>query len=137
MVTAIVEDSFTYCDELSISGYEGSYAQKYADLNHIAFSPLSNEEHLPDLPIPEVTFAENTSYWYFDIDTRTYVDKATIYVGIYDTENKLLEIHFCDMDANDATTISVKKNMQGIYAKIFEWATLDMVTQSQKIALSN
>ena len=124
-VTTIGENAFKNCDEMQISGVNGSYAQEYAKTNNIQFIGYSVIEPLPDLTIE---LAENSSRWYFDITNDTYTENAIIYIGIYDSNNKLLAVGLENMVANDITSISITKVDEYSYAKIFEWVNLKPIT---------
>ena len=88
-------------------------------------------------PLPELSVetTETSSRWYFDITKDTYTKNAIVYVGIYDSNNKLLTVGTADMVENDVTSISITKVDNYSYAKIFEWVNMKPVTNSKLITL--
>ena len=109
-----------------------SYAYEYACLNGIPFIDCTPKEPLEDL---NVVLAETPSRWYFDVSNDTYFDDAVIYIGIYDSENRLLTVEMTDMIKNDITSIPIKKVNNYSYAKIFEWVDMKAVTQTKLLLL--
>lgn len=132
-VIKIGENAFKNCDEISIVSTKGSYAEEYAYANNIPFIDSTPPEPLEDL---SVELAETPSRWYFDISSDTYTNNAIVYVGIYDSNNKLLAVGMADMVESDITSVPILKVSDYSYAKIFEWVNMNPVTNFKLIPLN-
>ncbi len=113
---------------LTIHGKKDSYAEKYANKNKIKFALLP--------PDPNVKFIETPFRWYFDFPSKSYMDNATIYVGIYNENNKLLTMKSESLTNVDTTTLFIPKIDNASYGKVFEWTNMNPITSCQTIKLN-
>lgn len=132
-VTSIGTDAFKNCDEMTICGRKGSYAEVYAAENQIPFivnTKTWNGKYMT------VDFAENTVKWYFDVTVDDYSDSATVFAAIYDAEGKVLLTVSEQLVSDDITSLSLAKNSDAVYAQIFVWnSLLQPITAVEKIDL--
>ena len=56
---------------------------------------------------------------YFDVSVKDYTDIATVYVAIYDSNNKMIDVTSEDLVTDDITSLSLKVNSSAVYAKVF------------------
>lgn len=117
-VTSIGTYALKNCDELSIYGEEGTYAQIYASENSIPFVNINEKEQNII-----VDFTSSSTKWYFDVTVENFADEAIVYAAIYDTNHNILGIDSEKFVSGDITSLSLTKNSVAAYAKIFLWNT--------------
>ena len=131
-VTEIADDAFTNCDEIVIYGNSNSYAKTYADSHNIPFistdiddseteQPTVPEEPKESLKEMSVDFTQNSVKYYFDVNIEDVSEECLVYAGIYDENDKLLNVATQPLEASDLTTVSLPIMSETKYAKIFIW----------------
>lgn len=132
-VTSIGIDTFKNCDEMTIYGEDGSYAQVYAAENQIPFTVNTkswNEKHMT------VEYAANSVKWYFDVTVYDFSDAATVFAAVYDTNGRMISSDSEELVTDDITSLSIAKNSDAVYAQIFVWdSMMKPITKKQKIEL--
>lgn len=119
--------AFRNCDEMTIYGEAGTYAETYANANDIPFVNIKDEgtteEPKIELKTMTVEFYESSSRWYFDVSVADYAGEATVYAAVYDTSGKMLTMTSDALMIEDITTLGLPKSGNGnaAYAKIFVW----------------
>ena len=116
-VTTIGDRAFENCDNMTIRGKSGTYAQTYAINNGIPFTDTEKTE----LKNISVDFAQTSTRWYFDISIEGYVGDAVVYIAIYGAKDQLLSLNAKKLEVEDITSITQTKNEQADYAKVFVW----------------
>ncbi|MBQ7960649.1 MAG: leucine-rich repeat domain-containing protein [Clostridia bacterium] len=114
-VTSIGDEAFANCDEITIYGVLGSYAETYAKANGIPFAEYIEMKKLGTIT---VDMTENTLKWYFDISLKGFSEPANVYVAIYNQEGRMLAITSDILATGDITTLFVDKHDDAAYAKI-------------------
>ncbi|MBR4892957.1 MAG: leucine-rich repeat protein [Clostridia bacterium] len=128
-VTTIGDNAFKNCDELTIYGETGTYAQTYAAKNEIPFVNTKTW----DL---NVDFIASSTKWYFDVIVEDFSGEAIVYVATYDSDDRMLDINSENFVVNDITSLSLAKKSDASYAKVFVWTShLQPITLSKKIDL--
>ncbi len=116
-VTEIGNYAFRNCDEITIYGEKGNYAETYANENGIPFIN-TKEEPLKEL-IVELT--SNSSKWYFDVSVEDCTEEAIVYVAIYDENDKLITLTSDELLIDDINTLTITKDSSASYSKVFVW----------------
>ena len=118
-VVTIGDYAFRNCDEMTIYGYGGSYAEEYANAYNIPFV-RKDSQILKQIEVTD--HYSSSTKWYFDIVTDELAEKSKIYVGIYDNEGVLLSVSCEDYNIGETElTVSARKTNSDYQAKIFIW----------------
>lgn len=126
--------TFANCDDMTIYGKSGTYAETYANSNNILFIDVNKDE----LKNITVDFAQTSTRWYFDVSVSDFTDEAVVYIAIYDSQRKMLSKNTANLVINDITSISLPQNVQADFAKVFVWKsnTLQPVTSACTVNLN-
>ncbi len=116
-VSSIGSYAFKNCDDIAIYGETGSFAETYATENEIPFVNTKKDS----LKNINIEYATTTKKMYFDILVEDYSEDATVYVGIYDINGKMIALTFEELVKDDITSLSLNKNTNASYAKVFVW----------------
>ena len=130
-VNSIGTYTFRNCDEMTIYGEVGSFAEEYAIENEIPFVN-TKVEVLKDMTLE---YAATSKKMYFDISVEDYSEDATVYVAIYDIKGNLIDLTSETLFLDDITSLSLNKNTNASYAKVFVWTNeLKPVTKTEMIS---
>ena len=130
-VTSIGTYVFKNCDEITIRGEAGTYAMIYASSNDIPFIDV-NKELKPIF----VEMTENSLKWYFDVSVEDFDDAAIVYIAVYNSLDILLSVTSDILSVDDLTSLSLPKEENAKYIKVFVWKdNLSPVTPSKTIDL--
>ena len=116
-VASVGTYAFRNCDEMTIYAEAGSFAETYANENDITFVN-TKKEPLRDI---SVEYVSTTKKMYFDITVEDFSADATVYVAIYDTNGVMLDLVYDEFVLGDITSLSVNKNANASYVKVFVW----------------
>lgn len=116
-VSSIGVYAFKNCDDITIYGEKGSFAESYANENDIPFVNTKSTS----LKEINLEYAKTTKKMYFDISVEDYSENATVYVAIYDVHGKMLNLTSEELVVDDITSLSLDKNTNASYAKVFVW----------------
>lgn len=133
-VLTIGSYAFTNCDDMTIYGKSGTYAETYANNNNIPFIDINKDE----LKNITVDFAQTSTRWYFDVSVSDFTDEAVIYIATYDSQRKMLSKSTANLVIDDITSIMLSQNVQADFAKVFVWKnnTLQPVTSAYTVNLN-
>ena len=85
-----------------------------------------------------MTKKETENQWNFTIDVEQPYIGCNVYVAIYDNSGILLNANKVPLELYNNTVISVDKNSNAQYAKIFVWINdMQPITNSEEISLIN
>ena len=119
------------CDEIIIYGTKGSFAETYAGENDIPFVNVKST----DMKEMLLEYAATAKKMYFDVSVEEVSENATVYVAIYDSEGKMLDLTSEELLLDDITSLSLNKNDNASYAKVFVWTNvLKLITESKLLS---
>lgn len=122
--------AFKNCDEIIIYGTKGSFAESYAGENDIPFVNVKSTNMKEML----LEYAVTSKKMYFDVSVEDVSENATVYIAIYDSDGKMLDLVSETLLLDDITSLSLNKNDNASYAKVFVWTNaLKLITASKKV----
>lgn len=129
-IVEIENGAFKNCSSIATTEYEGSETdleEVYIGtdnenlINAINYnSPLFAPEDIT-ITNPTITKKETENQWNFTIDVEQPYIGCNVYVAIYDNSGILLNANKVPLELYNNTVISVDKNSNAQYAKIFVW----------------
>ena len=146
-IVEIENGAFKNCSSIATTEYEGSETdleEVYIGtdnenlINAINYnSPLFAPEDITTTN-PTITKKETENQWNFTIDVEQPYIGCNVYVAIYDNSGILLNANKVPLELYNNTVISVDKNSNAQYAKIFVWINdMQPITNSEEISLIN
>lgn len=126
--------AFENCDNISIYGYPGTYAEKYANDNAIEFKLLSADDNLDNILYGD-DYSEETTMSAISKRLGDYVeisvdisDKTVgmLIVAIYDDDNTLVSMDRVDVNVVKQSYILTLPINGGMNAKVFLWNDLNI-----------
>ena len=114
-VVSIGNLGFGRCDDVSIYGYKGTYAETYANDYELPFVEMTIDEEKK----MTVDFVSTSKRWYFDISLKDCTEAAMVYLAIYDENNRLLSVKMEDFAIDDITSFEFSKIDTAAYFKAF------------------
>ena len=79
-------------------------------------------------------YAVTSKKMYFDVSVEDVSENATVYIAIYDSDGKMLDLVSETLLLDDITSLSLNKNDNASYAKVFVWTNaLKLITASKKV----
>ena len=127
-VSSVGVYAFKNCDEITIYGEKSSFAEFYASENDIPFVNTKSTS------LKEITleYAATTKNMYFDVSVEDCSENATVHVAIYDIDGKMIDLASETLSLEDITSLSLNKNTNASYAKVFVWTNeLKPITKTE------